>query len=95
MSYLKIAIEYNNIHRPDTDKPVERVVKFEDPLNGELILRKDTLEQNKVFGGKELLDEFVKKCFRDHFEVARQANPKRKDIDEIVEHMMESQKPTY
>lgn len=25
MSYLKITIEYNNIHRPDTDKPVERI----------------------------------------------------------------------
>lgn len=94
MSYLKITIEYNNIHCPDTDKPVERVVKFINPISGELILRKDTLEQNKIFGGKELLDEFVKKCFRDHFEVAYQANPERKDIDEIVKCMMESQKPT-
>ena len=49
----------------ESNCPVERTVKYEDTEGKTVILQKDTLLQNKVWKGTELLDEFMKKCFRD------------------------------
>ena len=61
---LTVTIKYKDLSL-ESNCPVERTVKYEDTEGKTVILQKDTLPQNKVWKGTELLDEFMKKCFRD------------------------------
>ncbi|OUO06306.1 hypothetical protein [Parabacteroides johnsonii] len=61
---LTVTIKYKDLSL-ESNCPVERTVKYEDTEGKTVILQKDTLLQNKVWKGTELLDEFMKKCFRD------------------------------
>ena len=92
---IKVIVEYNNVHRPGTGEPVERIVKYEDTAGNRLILKKDELTQEGVFDGKELLDEFMKKCFKRHLEVIHDANPREiTNTDDFAKACAEPYKPT-
>ena len=64
---LKVTIEYKDIFKPGSNDPVKRIVKFKKTTRDEVIIGEDTVPQEAIFDGKELLDEFMKKCFREHF----------------------------
>ena len=57
---LTVTIKYKDLSL-ESNCPVERTVKYEDTEGKTVILQKDTLLQNKVWKGTELLDEFMKK----------------------------------
>lgn len=69
---LKVTIEYDKVFEPN--EIVTRTVKYKETDRDEIILYKDTLPWDQVFKGTELLDEFMKKCYRDHFKFIKTEN---------------------
>jgi hypothetical protein len=63
---IKVTIEYKNIVF-DQKQLVTRIIKYKVDNKETIVLQNDTLPQNNIFKGSEPLDEFMKKCFRDHF----------------------------
>ena len=61
---LKVTVEYKHLSLSERH-PVERTVKFEDTEGKIAVLQQDIIPQDEIWKGTELLDEFMKKCFRD------------------------------
>lgn len=61
---LKVTVEYKHLSLSKRH-PVERTVKFEDTEGKVAVLQQDIVPQDEIWKGTELLDDFMRKCFRD------------------------------